>query len=283
MVNVRKLSPQSSFCVLSLAKPYFLRGRHTMRKVFRNRGKLFVGKRGGVVSSCAPWLASGALGLLTMAASNPVEATTIIQNFTTTDTFTSFSPAIASTTTYFSPFPQFTVQPFDTALGTLTSTRIVWATTASFTGTIGEAAGGGSASFGLGGTYFIESAAYNGNGSSSGNGGLSGDIFSTTIPSFGVNNLFLTSEAGVTYNPALLTLFIGGSPFSIAYINSSNQDISPYPFSFTNIESGSASFTTMASVTYDFVPVPGPLPLLGAGAAWGWSRKLRRRCTPGSR
>jgi MYXO-CTERM domain-containing protein len=29
-------------------------------------------------------------------------------------------------------------------------------------------------------------------------------------------------------------------------------------------------------------PVPGPLPLLGAGAAWGWSRRYRQRiATPG--
>ena len=32
-----------------------------------------------------------------------------------------------------------------------------------------------------------------------------------------------------------------------------------------------------AGVIYSFNPVPGPLPLLGAGAALGWSRRLRRR------
>lgn len=253
-----------------------------MLKVLRISANLCLDKRRGAVGSYAPWLASGVLGLLTMAISNPVQAFTLIQNFTTTDTFNSFLES-ESSTAYFSPFPEFTVLPFDTSLGTLTNTTIAWATTASFTGTIGQAAPSGSASFSFGGSYFVESTSYNGNGSSSGNGGNPGDTFSATIPSYGNTSNFLTSEAGVTYNPVLLTSFLGISPFPISYFNQGNQDDSPYRFNYTNIESGSASFTTTASVTYDYVPVPGPLPLLGASAAWAWSRKLRRRCTPGSR
>lgn len=30
----------------------------------------------------------------------------------------------------------------------------------------------------------------------------------------------------------------------------------------------------------DSAPAPGPLPLMGAGAAFGWSRRLRRRIQP---
>lgn len=36
------------------------------------------------------------------------------------------------------------------------------------------------------------------------------------------------------------------------------------------------SFYTISSMTFTY-EVPGPLPLLGAGAAFGWSRRLRRR------
>ena len=242
-----------------------------------------MGKRAGVLGTSTPLLACGALGLITVATASPAQAITAIQNFSTTDTFTSFSPANASATRYFSPLPQFTVQPFNTALGTLTSTTIVWETTASFSGTVGTAAETGSGSFSFGGSYFVGNQSYSGNGSGNGNGGNSGETISTSITPYGDTELFLTSNAGVTYDPSILAAFLGANPFPISYSNSSNQDSSPYRFSFTNIESGSASFTTTASVTYDFVPVPGPLPLLGAGAAWGWSRKLRRRCTPGSR
>jgi hypothetical protein len=37
------------------------------------------------------------------------------------------------------------------------------------------------------------------------------------------------------------------------------------------------------SFTLNTVPVPGPLPVLGAGIAFGWSRKIRRRLTSRSR
>jgi hypothetical protein len=48
------------------------------------------------------------------------------------------------------------------------------------------------------------------------------------------------------------------------------------------ITAGSSSDTTNGSAirisTFDIdAAVPGPLPLLGAGAAFGWSRKIRRQ------
>jgi hypothetical protein len=53
-----------------------------------------------------------------------------------------------------------------------------------------------------------------------------------------------------------------------------------------NLLSGFANATINGSVrvlwqyTYDLIPgaaVPAPLPLLGAGAAFGWTRRLRKR------
>jgi hypothetical protein len=40
-----------------------------------------------------------------------------------------------------------------------------------------------------------------------------------------------------------------------------------------------AAVTGQFGIRYVYSYVPGPLPLLGAGAAFGWSRKLRRRIT----
>lgn len=45
-----------------------------------------------------------------------------------------------------------------------------------------------------------------------------------------------------------------------------------------NVTAGQVSTVTgLVTTTQTFVPVPGPLPLLGAGVAFGLSRKLRRR------
>jgi len=105
-------------------------------------------------------LALGAMGLLTMTQANPAQAVTLLQPFTTTDTFTNFPTASSVEATYYPPLPQFTVQPFNTALGTLTSTTIVWATTASFSGTVGAASTGGSSGFNFGGGYAINGTSY---------------------------------------------------------------------------------------------------------------------------
>lgn len=245
--------------------------------------------RNALINGAKPFLAIAALGLLTVAASNPAQAITSVQTFTTTDTLTSFAPASATQQTYYSPFPTFSVQPFNASLGTLTKTTIVWATTAAFNGTIGSAAGNGSASFSFGGTYYVDGVSYAGNGSGNGGGGNPSDTFSVSIASYGDTEEFLTSNAGVTYDPNILADFIGALAFPITYENTSNPGNSPYRFAYTNISSGSACFTTTASVTYDYVAAPsaaaapGPLPLLGAGAAWGWSRRLRRRCGQGVR
>jgi hypothetical protein len=36
--------------------------------------------------------------------------------------------------------------------------------------------------------------------------------------------------------------------------------------------------TVWADLNYSSPPVPGPLPLAGGAAAWGWARRIRRRC-----
>lgn len=242
-----------------------------------------------LTNGAKPFLAIAALGLLTVAASNPAQAVTSVQTFSASDSFSSFNPASSSQQTYYSPVPSFSVQPFNASLGTLTKTTIVWATTAAFNGTVGSAAATGSASFSFGGSYYVDGVSYAGNGTGNGSGGNPSDTFSVSIASYGDTEEFLSSNAGVTYDPNILADFTGALAFPITYENTSNPSNSPYRFAYTNISSGSASFTTTASVTYDYVAAPsaaaapGPLPLLGAGAAWGWSRRLRRRCGQGVR
>ena len=230
--------------------------------------------------AAAPLVALGAMGLLTMAQANPAQAVTLLQTqtFTQADTFTNFPAASASSTEYKSTLPQFTVQPFNSGLGTLTSTGIAWETIVSFTGTSGTAAAAGTASFSASGGYYINSNNYNGNGGGNGNSAPSGNTFSVNVSPITGSTQFPIPPSG--YDPAILTYFLGGTPYIITFGTGNGTFNSPYTFSYTNIASGSASFTTKATVTYNYIaaPTPGPLPLLGAGAAWTWSRRLRRRC-----
>lgn len=217
-----------------------------------------------------------ALGLLTVTQANPAQAVTSLQSFSLTDTFTNF-PAESSTTAQKAfVVPQFTVQPFDINLGTLTSTTVVWATTASFSGTPGSALSSGSVSLNVGGSVYVNTTSYGGNGGGTCNGGVA--PFSVNLASVGVTTQFLSSNAGYTYNSNILAAFIGPSPYTIQWLNIGGLNNSPNILSYTNIASGTASFTATASVTYDYVAnVPGPLPLLGTGAAWNWSRRCAQR------
>jgi hypothetical protein len=52
---------------------------------------------------------------------------------------------------------------------------------------------------------------------------------------------------------------------------------SPNPYEFTGILEISDSSTTVTAWNLSVTQTPGPLPILGAGAAFGVSRKLRRR------
>ncbi len=46
---------------------------------------------------------------------------------------------------------------------------------------------------------------------------------------------------------------------------------------FSVVAGGNGARASYAINQFDFTPVPGPLPVLGAGAAFGFSRKLRGR------
>ena len=78
-------------------------------------------------------MAIAVLGLLTVTQSNAAQAAMSLQSFSLTDTFTNFPAASPSSATYDSTSPRLTVQAFEANLGTLTSTTVVWATTATFT------------------------------------------------------------------------------------------------------------------------------------------------------
>jgi hypothetical protein len=225
----------------------------------------------------SPWpkFALGAVAALAALSLSPgkAQAATAVQSFTLTDTFSSFPAASSIEARQVFATPLFTVQPFNANLGTLTNTVVVWSTSASFTGA--SASGGGTANLGVSGSTFINTNSYSGNGNGNGTFSPGTSPFSVNLAPVGVTTAFLPGSG----NPAFQAAFTGPSPYTIKWFDSTNNR-SPNTFRYTNIASGNASFTTTASVTYDYVAapaVPGPLPLLGVGAAFSWSRRMRKR------
>ena len=175
-------------------------------------------------------MAIAVLGLLTVAQSNAAQAAMSLQSFSLTDTFTNLPTASPSSATYDSTSPQFTVQAFDANLGTLTSTTVVWATTATFTGIPGTAGSSGFAGFSAGGNTYIDTISY---------GSGYGVTFSVNLASTGVTDQLLSSNADITYDSSILAAFIGPSSYIISYKNSGQPGNSP-PLSITATSSPAA-------------------------------------------
>lgn len=87
-------------------------------------------------------------------------------------------------------------------------------------------------------------------------------------------------------NPSPLISDGGGISFTFSEVNQNvNIFFSNESFGGVNTiisQFGPGTAGTITSSTLAPQDVPGPLPLLGAGAAFGWSRRLRRRLKAGS-
>lgn len=144
--------------------------------------------------------------------------------------------------------------PFNSALGTLDSYTIVWSTTTAASGTTSGT--GGEYVLNQGGTFYVGTSAYSGGGA--GNSASAGP--NTLLPqkTSTVNNTktFLTSEAGVTYNPAILAQVIGSSPFTLSYGGNS-----PTIFTtFTTMADVTSTLTGSVTLTYNYTAAPVPEP-----------------------
>jgi hypothetical protein len=212
--------------------------------------------------------AVGTIGLLAAAPLRPVEAATTVQTFTLPYTFTGFTES-SSSQFIGTPSPtQFSnVQPFNSSLGNFIKATIVWAVNQTFTGTVGKALGGGDFGMSNGGGVGVNSFGYSSFGLGGGNGGSSGQTISASANG-GLTTAFLPTNPS---QASILSVLLGTSPYTLSWTAGMTG-------SYLNISSGTANFSTTATVTYEYSePVPGPLPFMGAGAAFGWSRRLRRR------
>jgi len=99
--------------------------------------------------------------------------------------------------------------------------------------------------------------------------------YNGTLGSSVVANLLSNGSPAQSFVLASGDTVLNSSQFSLDFTQATNDNInSDLAFQFL----GQGTFTSNhPSVTVFVQPVPGPLPILGAAAAFGWSRKLRKR------
>jgi hypothetical protein len=106
-----------------------------------------------------------------------------------------------------------------------------------------------------------------------------------TLPGGGFTTLPVVPGTGsISYNndqnillghPATLALFNGPGTVNLTFFADGQNSFNDTTGNSIFGNPISASIT--AQLFYDYIPVPAPLPLLGVGAAFGWSRKIRKR------
>lgn len=136
-------------------------------------------------------------------------------------------------------------QPFNAALGTLTSFSVDWQIGGFLSGTIGNEGESGNASGSLGGTFSINAVAFGGTGTGNGGGGAGGEPVEVgfAIPAF--HHEFKVENAGVNYDPRILQAVTGSTPFPVDYD-------SAVTVNFANVVDLSASVEGTLTLTYTY-------------------------------
>jgi hypothetical protein len=143
--------------------------------------------------------------------------------------------------------------PFPSSLGTLTAFTVNCEINGQLSGLVAQDVESGTASGSLGGTFFINGSAFNGTGGSNGTGAGVGQPLEVGfgIPAF--EQTLTTANAGVTYDPAILSTVTGENPFNFTY----NTSVT---IGFTNVETLDAQVAGSLSITYHYTPINGGPP-----------------------
>jgi hypothetical protein len=109
------------------------------------------------------------------------------------------------------------------------------------------------------------------------------------VPSFqfvtrSLSGTYTGASSAVAVSPAQADAF-ANDPVVASYFSVWTSSPTSLLSTFSPDGSPAASLTGQVRLEYEYTPttpgtaVPGPLPVLGAAAAFGWSRRLRRRIT----
>jgi hypothetical protein len=148
------------------------------------------------------------------------------------------------------------MQPFDLSMGTLQSFTVKWEISGMLSGTAGPTGGNASVSFTnpAGGVYFtIAGGIYDGGGGGNGNGAGPGQPFVVNLPATGAmvsDKTYAVADAGVGYDPTILTALTGTSPFATAFTGGVTVN-------YGTVADLAASVTGKVTLTYTYEPPPG--------------------------
>jgi hypothetical protein len=149
-----------------------------------------------------------------------------------------------------------TFQPFDSSLGTLTSFTVRCEIEGLLSGTIGEEAEEGSANASLGGTFAIGGSAFSGTGGGNNGVGSTGEPIevSFAIPTF--EQTLAVADAGVSYDPAILSKITGTEPFPVAF-NTPAPGGTTVTVGYANVTDLAASVSGTITLTYTYETAAG--------------------------
>ena len=163
-----------------------------------------------------------------------------------------------------------TVNPFNSALGTLDSVTIDWIYGGILNAMTGSSGGSGSVS--VSGQLYVNAAAYRGVGSGGSNSAGANAPMTATQADRTASNTFTAASTGV--NPAIWTSFTGVSPYVVKFASSGNSG------SYSGLVSGTLTTHRDVTVTYNYtpaVPEPSTCVMALAGLACGGYSMFRRR------
>ena len=178
---------------------------------------------------------------------------------------------------------------FNASLGTLTAVKLTNSSGGNLTGAFGGSIGIGTFLTSGANPVFTAQATptFTFSNGSTITGPADNAILTPNFVTVGANPVSTTANASGSYSGATQAIAIGNSAL-LAYFTAS-PTINSYSALWTLNATNSGAFFNNAitfsgtdlSLTYVYDdgvnPVPGPLPVLGAGAAFGFSRKLRQR------
>lgn len=147
----------------------------------------------------------------------------------------------------------FTVNPFNSALGTLDSFTFAWVLSMTADGVGADSSGFLSISYG--GTAYVNADSYAGGGNGGSTGGAG--TFSPLSKSTSLTHNYLPANAGSSYNPAFLAAVTGGSTFSMTFKNGTGSTAFA---TYSSVVSATSTYTTALTVTYNYTGAPAAVP-----------------------
>ena len=212
-----------------------------------------------------------ALLLATLAVPTASSAAIITQSEVHQTTFTSFNGLQSQVIPWGADADATsTVNPFNSALGTLDSVTIDWIYGGILNAMTGSSGGSGSVS--VSGQLYVNAAAYGGAGSGGSNSAGANAPMTATQADRTASNTFTAASTGV--NPAIWPSFTGVSPYVVKFASSGNSG------SYSGLVSGTLTTHRDVTVTYNYtpaVPEPSACVMALAGLACGGYSLFRRR------